>query len=215
MIASASERDGEAAGLKWRGDQPLADEARQRLIDAGLTLLAEGGEAQFTIGRIAKQAGVTRPTVYSYFEDRDTLLRETLLFAARAVQAQTARHLAELDDPRDIPVEAVMSTLEGFRKNPLLKKMLLPGSANPVMQSVCTHPDMITLQAESMKGLSSLMGWTATETREAAEMISRMTLSFLMAPEPRRTGVELRAFLERRLLPGLGFTSRDRTTANS
>jgi len=203
--SNTTEAANQAAGLKWRGDRPLACEARQRLIDAGLSLLEASGEQYFTIGRIAARAGVTRPTVYSYFDDRDALLRETILFAARNVQAQTAKRIAELDDPLDIPVETIMATLDGFRKSPLLRKLLQPGNADPVMQSICTHPEMISRQVEGVKRLCDAMGWSDEEAREAAEMISRMALSFLTAPAPRRTDAELRAFLKRRLLPGLGI----------
>jgi hypothetical protein len=48
-------------------------------------------------------------------------------------------------------------------------------------------------------------GWNAEQADEAIEVMLRFVLSLLAAPEPRRSQAELRAFLERRLVPALGL----------
>jgi len=198
--------------LKWHGDRPLAPEARQRLIDAGLSLLTDDGVAEFSIGRIASAAGVTRPTVYSHFDSRDALLREVVLFAAQGAHTRIARRIQAIEDPREIPVELVVATLQEFRAHSLLRKLLRAGDADPALAAILTHPELITGAIQAMDRLAKTMRWSAAEAREAAELISRMTVSFLAAPEPRRSEAELRGFLKRRLDPALGICLNETST---
>ena len=71
---------------------------RNRLLEAGLALLAEGGYEELTTGRVARRAGVAQPTFYVHFHDRDELLAalaaETIgkmRAALREVRLQIAR----------------------------------------------------------------------------------------------------------------------------
>lgn len=57
-----------------RPPQASALDARQRLLDAALTLFAEHGVAGTTIAGIAARAGVTPAMVHYYFSNRDRLL---------------------------------------------------------------------------------------------------------------------------------------------
>jgi AcrR family transcriptional regulator len=50
------------------------DRTREKLIDAGIDLVAEaGGEEELTVRRVAARAGVSVPTAYRHFPDRDAL----------------------------------------------------------------------------------------------------------------------------------------------
>ncbi len=50
--------------------------ARERLIGAAQDILAEEGLAAFTSNAVVDRAGVTPPTFYHYFENKQALLRE-------------------------------------------------------------------------------------------------------------------------------------------
>src|SRR3546814_9749490 len=53
----------------WRSDAPSSvDDARDRLIDAAETCFTRFGVAKTTLEDIATEAGVSRATVYRYFE---------------------------------------------------------------------------------------------------------------------------------------------------
>lgn len=54
---------------------------RNRLLRAGLALLAEGGYEGLTTGRVARQAGVAQPTFYVHFRDKDDLLHAVAIDA--------------------------------------------------------------------------------------------------------------------------------------
>lgn len=55
------------------------DEMTRRLIlEAGLDILLIDGLNGFTMSRVAKGAGIAKGTLYLYFDDKPTLLRETI-----------------------------------------------------------------------------------------------------------------------------------------
>ena len=48
-------------------------------------------------------------------------------------------------------------------------------------------------------------GWNTRDADESIELILRFVLSVLVTPAPHRSPRELRSFVRRRLLPGLGL----------
>ncbi len=65
---------------------------RDRLLTAGLELLAEGGYEELTTGSVARRAGVAQPTVYVHFRSRDELLAAV----AEEVITKTRRALRDV-----------------------------------------------------------------------------------------------------------------------
>jgi AcrR family transcriptional regulator len=63
---------GRAPGALSRQEAKLV--TRNRLLRAGLALLAEAGYEGLTTGRVARRAGVAQPTFYVHFRDKDALL---------------------------------------------------------------------------------------------------------------------------------------------
>ncbi|UCC23190.1 MAG: helix-turn-helix transcriptional regulator, partial [Planctomycetota bacterium] len=61
----------------WGGSPPPGDdaEARRRLLEATRRCIERLGPERVTLGDVAKEAGVTRPTVYRYFDTGEDLLR--------------------------------------------------------------------------------------------------------------------------------------------
>src|SRR5215510_6892917 len=51
-----------------------ASRTREALLEACEALLLEGPAENVTIPAVARRAGVTKPTAYSYFPDNDALL---------------------------------------------------------------------------------------------------------------------------------------------
>ncbi len=71
---------------------------RQRLLRAGIEVLAEQGYERLTTGRVARRAGVAQPTFYVHFRDRDELLQAiaadvvaTMRTALREVRLQVGQ----------------------------------------------------------------------------------------------------------------------------
>jgi AcrR family transcriptional regulator len=60
----------------------MADETRVRILDACVAILARG-VAELSIPAVAREAGVSVPTVYRNFPDKKTLVAETGLYLRR------------------------------------------------------------------------------------------------------------------------------------
>jgi len=54
-------------------DRPASVERRNRILDAGLKLALSHGVRASTMEALAREAGVAKPTLYSYFPDKMTL----------------------------------------------------------------------------------------------------------------------------------------------
>jgi len=54
-------------------------EKRQRALDAALTIFSKKGYPAATMDTIAAEAGLTKPTLYQYFQGKDELFREMML----------------------------------------------------------------------------------------------------------------------------------------
>lgn len=72
---------------------------RQAIIDAALRLFVRHGFAAATLEDVAREAGVSRQTVYSHFGDKDSLFQAV-------VEAHLAMALEALDEVRADPLDA-------------------------------------------------------------------------------------------------------------
>ena len=54
-------------------------EKRQRALDAALTVFSENGYAAATMDAIAMEAGLTKPTIYQYFNSKQALFQAMML----------------------------------------------------------------------------------------------------------------------------------------
>ena len=52
-----------------------AEQTRNSILDAALTLFDEQGYTQTTLSSVARQAGVTRGAIYWHFENKDEIRR--------------------------------------------------------------------------------------------------------------------------------------------
>lgn len=67
---------------------------QQQLIDATMKCIARKGMGSFTLGDIAKEAGLSQGIVNLHFESKDNLLNETLRYLADEYRAQFDKALA-------------------------------------------------------------------------------------------------------------------------
>ena len=108
--------------IRRRRGRPKAGESEQRrieVIEAALDELVEHGVAKTTMASIAKRAGASKETLYSWFENRDGLV------------AALIRHNADVSAERVHEAlaggEATLDTLTGFGGN-LLRLLTSPAS---------------------------------------------------------------------------------------
>jgi AcrR family transcriptional regulator len=112
-----------------------AEDRREQLLDVTLRLSRERGMQGLSIDAVAKQAGVTRPLVYTLFDDLDGLLdalveREEPRALAE-VQAAIPQQLEDAD-PDELLSRGVALFIESVREHPdRWHLILLPPDGTP------------------------------------------------------------------------------------
>ena len=203
--ARALRREPARPRLAWAGQPPQREAARERLLDAAARCIARDGLTATGIASVADEAGVSRPTVYRYFEDRDALVQAALHRAGAAQLAELKAHLAGFPRPEAQAVEAVLFALRAIPAHPVLRQMWNAPLVEAAIVQRFSGPLALSLCADALEGLSAAAEWSEAEAREAIETMLRFTLSLLLAPEPHRGERALRGFLRRRLVPALGL----------
>src|SRR3546814_1855997 len=112
----------------WRSDAPSSvDDARDRLIDAAETCFTRFGVAKTTLEDIATEAGVSRATVYRYFEGgRDEIILGVVLREGREFLAALGRRVQREETLGDAIVEGVLYPVAAVRKNEPLALLFAP-----------------------------------------------------------------------------------------
>lgn len=87
--------------------------AKDRLIDAALTLFAERGVNGTNIPDLAERAGVGVGTVYRQFKDKDALVNAAFVHAKLALKAAIEEDLDQEQAPRAL-FDDVWARLAGF-----------------------------------------------------------------------------------------------------
>lgn len=198
----------------WAGDPPtLRDAARERLLDAAVRCVTRDGMAGASIAAVAAEAGVSRPTVYRYFADRQSLVEATLMHAGRDLNERLGERLRRLGSPAEMAVDAMCFVLHEIPREPVLGAMWTDASLDAEAVAGLTRRPAIDWSREALRDLVRAAGWSGAAVDEAVEVMLRMLLSLLAAPEPRRSDAALRAFLMRRLVPALGLANSPRSSS--
>jgi AcrR family transcriptional regulator len=92
---------------------------RTAILDAGARVFADEGVGAASIGRIATAAGVTRPTVYAYFDTKEAIF--TALVGEVRDAFLAAQEVPDTTDPVTVARSVITSYLElHVRHLPLL-----------------------------------------------------------------------------------------------
>ena len=68
---------------------------RDKILDAAALEIERNGLTQFRVKRVASEAGISVALLYSYFEDREGLIAETIVHRFRQVLLGTAKIFTE------------------------------------------------------------------------------------------------------------------------
>jgi AcrR family transcriptional regulator len=104
------------------------EERRRRLLELGTELFARHSYDELSMGRIAREAGISKPLLYHYFPGKRAFFVATLQQAAAEVAARTE------PDPDLAPGEALAGSLDGFlgwiEENALAYRKLMRSAAS-------------------------------------------------------------------------------------
>ena len=100
--------------------------ARAKLMDAAEACFDRYGVAKTTMDDIAKMAGVSRPTVYRHFEDRDNLILAVVMRRSRQLIDRAVKFISKQGSFEDQLVEGLLFLVEKGRKDPFVRLLVTP-----------------------------------------------------------------------------------------
>ena len=104
--------------------EPKAKPVRERLLDAAEECLQQFGPQKTSMEDVARAAGMSRATVYRYFENRDALLLGVASRQAANLAADAMSYLARFDNISDWLVEGLLYTLRELPKRPVFASLV-------------------------------------------------------------------------------------------
>ena len=135
--------------IDWREGRRRS--AREAIIEAAWSLVAEEGLAGLSLRDLARRAGITTPTVYSYFDSKDAIYDAMFAQAATQLAQRLAEPFGDLD-PLELLVAGVRRFAAFCTSDParyqLLFQHTLPGF-EPSPQSY----------APAVQALTNAQGW--------------------------------------------------------
>lgn len=115
-----------------------AEEARGQLLTAAEAVFERYGVAKTTMDDIGREAGVSRPTVYRYFKDRDSLISGLIERRARAVFAVARSFIDSKETFAEKFVEGMVFLIDKGRQDPVIRILVSPETmqmAQPLVDS--------------------------------------------------------------------------------
>ncbi|MFC0448998.1 TetR/AcrR family transcriptional regulator [Rhodococcus jostii] len=103
-----------------------ADVARSQILVAAQTMILRFGISKTTMEDIAKEAGVSRPTVYRYFQDRETLTTELIRWRSRQTLERGRKFLMECATFEDRLIEGLIYLVYDGINDPIVRILVSP-----------------------------------------------------------------------------------------
>src|ERR1700760_4470564 len=111
-------------------NQPAAptsiDDARERILAAAERCIDRHGIRKTTMDDVACEVGLSRPSVYRYFADRDDLLIQLITRHARAVDVRARKPISRQISLPDQIGKPSLYPAEHARRDPLTRHVLDP-----------------------------------------------------------------------------------------
>jgi AcrR family transcriptional regulator len=102
------------------------DDARERILTAAERCIDRHGIRKTTIDDIASEVGLSRPSVYRYFADRDDLLVELNIRHARAMFNRAHKSMSRQSNFSDQIIEGLLYVADHARRDPLTRYVIDP-----------------------------------------------------------------------------------------
>jgi AcrR family transcriptional regulator len=119
--------------------------ARDHFLNAAEACFDRYGIAKTTMDDIAQMAGVSRPTVYRHFDDRESLIVAVIFRRAKALVAKAQKQILKQKTFEDRLVEGLALLVSVGRKDPFVQMLVNPdqmGLANQMFGASSTAVDL-------------------------------------------------------------------------
>ncbi|WP_290713949.1 MULTISPECIES: TetR/AcrR family transcriptional regulator [Gordonia] len=144
------------------------DRRRPEVLDTALRIAVGAGLGAVNIASVADAMGVTRPVVYSCFDDRFSLVNALLdRESARLLTATLgALHSATGDDPDQAFVDGYRALLGAVADRPAAWRIVFEGNPDPELATTVAEIRRVVAGASTRWIAPALKNWWGTEDLE-------------------------------------------------
>jgi AcrR family transcriptional regulator len=191
----------------WGGSPPAdADEARTRLAQIATDIFVEKGMRKAFLSEVARIAGISRPTLYSYYPTKESLIFGAMGMEVEGWIERILQHVALFETAQERLVEGAVYAVEYMPKTRVLKFIADPDYISFVVKGDPGFAASIEANALALESVFELAPQLRERRLEIAELVYRTILSFLQYHiGDTRSPEQLRLFLHRYLVPAVGL----------
>lgn len=186
-------------------------QTEERILDGARTCFSRFGLRKTAMEDIAREAGLSRGTLYRYFPDKEALYRAVSERETRFFLEEIEERTAGVDTLGEKVIGVLLAAIEFLRENPMNAAM---AATDPEAFAAAISTNGRELLELAVEGVTPMVreAMDKGEVRsdldpaQAAEWIVRVELSLISTPSvtfDRDDPAELRRFLLGFLLPGL------------
>ncbi|HEX9994373.1 MAG TPA: TetR/AcrR family transcriptional regulator [Acidimicrobiales bacterium] len=157
---------------------------RERILAATLACVGRYGLAKTTVEDVARQAGVSRATVYRHFAGgRDQLVNETITWEVARFFGALAGHVADAPDFATRLERALVFAHRAVEEHQVLQKVLQTEPERLLPQLHETTPLVLAVVRSELVPLLKEERLAPGMTPETAgDYVARMVVSFISSP---------------------------------
>jgi TetR/AcrR family transcriptional regulator len=198
----------EALAVRW-GDGRRADSdyAREQILDAAWHCYQQNGIFKTSMEHIAREAKVSRTTIYRYFENRDEVLTGVVVKATDALTQELREHVRSTDTFAEFLTETLVSVTELVPRSQVFQLML--GEPSAVLSRLCIGSADLQVLAENFFrdrfNLAKERGelCDGIELPQLTAWLLHVISSYVLANPLRNSGPEWRQTVRQFLLPAI------------
>jgi AcrR family transcriptional regulator len=202
-VTDAVERLGQAP---WYREVPPT-EPRERIIAAASRIMARSGLERTSISAIAREARVSRQTLYNHFETKQQVIEQALESAASNAAERINAAARTNTSAAGFVVDLCMASLEEYSRNPAISPVIPLLQGDDARQSVLA-PHGLDVARHFVEPILSYVPDRAPDLDEMTETLLRFVLSLLtFESDITRSPDALRRYLHRVLVPAMGLAA--------
>ncbi len=189
----------------WAGQRPDNDlEAEDRICVAAFACFHRHGVDRTTMSDIAREAGITRPTLYKHFKNKEDVVFTAIDKEAYRFAQSVVEHARGFRTVEERIIETIVYVVAQFPKSPNLSLVLQDGMGEVLRARAFSDEATQVFSEMTAEPLIELKPSLRKEGVEITEIMSRFAISMILFPGRYSTDPKgLRKLIKRRILPGL------------
>ncbi|MCX6511937.1 MAG: TetR/AcrR family transcriptional regulator [Actinobacteria bacterium] len=161
-----------------------AEQTRQEITDAGYRCIARWGVSRSTMSDLAREAGMSRATLYRYFPGgREALINQVIKDAVARFFEKLYDEVGESSSLEEVLERGLLSAHKAIENHDVLQSVLRnePEALHPAMDEAVAlvQEQMVAFLVPFLESYGVASGVTIPE---AADFLARMLLSHMASP---------------------------------